>query len=158
MTGTRQTNPAVDLHDLPRIDLICLSHYHAYGPLPLLVLLFGILAAASGLTCMSDHFDQDVEASLRRDLPIITTPHAKSHLSTKAGEGEAFTAVTDLDAFESAIVHLTGAVDVATPLSHKTAAAIKVTGMPGKVASQSPPSSQSSDTVCSMCLQAFSAP
>ena len=29
VTGTRQTNPAVDLHDLPRIDLICLSHYHA---------------------------------------------------------------------------------------------------------------------------------
>lgn len=29
VTGTRLTNPAVDLHDLPRIDLICLSHYHA---------------------------------------------------------------------------------------------------------------------------------
>ena len=29
VTGTRQTNPAVDLHDLPRIDLVCLSHYHA---------------------------------------------------------------------------------------------------------------------------------
>lgn len=25
----RQTNPAVDLHDLPRIDLVLLSHYHA---------------------------------------------------------------------------------------------------------------------------------
>lgn len=30
VTATRQTNPAVDLHDLPRIDLICLSHYHAF--------------------------------------------------------------------------------------------------------------------------------
>ena len=29
VTGTRKTNPAVDLHELPRIDLICLSHYHA---------------------------------------------------------------------------------------------------------------------------------
>lgn len=29
VTATRKTNPAVDLHDLPRIDLICLSHYHA---------------------------------------------------------------------------------------------------------------------------------
>jgi L-ascorbate metabolism protein UlaG (beta-lactamase superfamily) len=53
VTGTRQTNPAVDLHDLPPIDLVLLSHYHA------------------------DHFDQLVEESLRRDLPIISTPHAK---------------------------------------------------------------------------------
>ena len=29
VTATRKTNPAVDLHRLPRIDLICLSHYHA---------------------------------------------------------------------------------------------------------------------------------
>ena len=29
VTGTRLTNPAVDLHELPRIDLVCLSHYHA---------------------------------------------------------------------------------------------------------------------------------
>lgn len=29
VTGTRETNPAVDLHDLPRIDLVLLSHYHA---------------------------------------------------------------------------------------------------------------------------------
>ncbi len=51
--GTRQTNPAVDLHDLPPIDIVLLSHYHA------------------------DHFDHLVERSLRRDLPIISTPHAK---------------------------------------------------------------------------------
>ncbi|OQU94310.1 Beta-lactamase superfamily domain-containing protein [Cladophialophora immunda] len=62
--GTRRTNPAVDLHDLPHIDLVLLSHYHA------------------------DHFDQEVEASLRRDLPIITTPHAQKHLAHK-GHGEA---------------------------------------------------------------------
>lgn len=29
VTAMRQTNPAVDLHDLPRIDLVLLSHYHA---------------------------------------------------------------------------------------------------------------------------------
>lgn len=29
VTGTRLTNPAVDLEDLPRIDTILLSHYHA---------------------------------------------------------------------------------------------------------------------------------
>ncbi len=29
VTGTRQTNPAIDLHQLPRIDVVLLSHYHA---------------------------------------------------------------------------------------------------------------------------------
>lgn len=98
VTGTRQTNPAVDLHDLPRIDLICLSHYHA------------------------DHFDQHVEASLRRDLPIITTPHAKSHLAS-ASNKDAFTAVHDLDFFDECLVEVAG---------NESKAAIKVTGMPGK--------------------------
>jgi len=72
VTGTRQTNPAVDLHKLPNIDVVLLSHYHA------------------------DHFDQEVEQSLRRDLPIITTPHAKQHLTSK-GDSESFTSVHALD-------------------------------------------------------------
>ncbi len=29
VTGTRKTNPAVDIEDLPHIDAILLSHYHA---------------------------------------------------------------------------------------------------------------------------------
>ncbi|KAL9579073.1 MAG: hypothetical protein Q9203_006853 [Teloschistes exilis] len=102
VTGTRKTNPAVDLHELPRIDLICLSHYHA------------------------DHFDQKVEESLRRDLPIITTPHAKEHLTGK-GENEAFTAVHDLDFFQDMLVDIANASDTG-----KGKPAIKVTGMPGK--------------------------
>ena len=57
---------------------------------------------------------------MRRDLPIISTPHAKSHLSAK-GE-DSFTAVTDLDFFETAIVRIEG----------QSPAAVKVTGMPGK--------------------------
>lgn len=61
-----------------------------------------------------------MEASLRRDLPIISTPHAKSHLSSKGDDS--FTAVTDLDFFETAIVRIDG----------QSPAAIKVTGMPGK--------------------------
>lgn len=32
VSSTRRTNPAVDLHDLPRIDLVLLSHYHGYLP------------------------------------------------------------------------------------------------------------------------------
>ncbi|MCJ1450975.1 hypothetical protein MMC28_001309 [Mycoblastus sanguinarius] len=113
VTGTRQTNPAVDLHDLPRIDLICLSHYHA------------------------DHFDAHVEASLRRDLPIITTPHAKSHLASSSKEnGEAFTAVHDLDFFDDILVDITPSAAAGGESEGKgkegRRAGIRVTGMPGK--------------------------
>ncbi len=102
VTGTRKTNPAVDLHDLPNIHLVLLSHYHA------------------------DHFDQDVEASLRRDLPIITTPHAKESLTTKKGDEESFKSVYDLDFFEFMMVN------VASPGTSGKVPRIKVTGMPGK--------------------------
>ena len=105
VTGTRLTNPAVDLHDLPNIDLVLLSHYHA------------------------DHFDQKVEADLRRDLPIVTTPHAKEHLQEKKEEDEKFTSVYDLDFWENAVI------DIQTPgddSKSENSPAIKVTGMPGK--------------------------
>ncbi|KAL8909533.1 MAG: hypothetical protein Q9171_005012 [Xanthocarpia ochracea] len=75
-------------------------------------------------TTILDHFDDHVESSLRRDLPIITTPHAKSHLTSK-GEGEAFTAVHDLDFFEDILVDIEGG-------EGKGKAAVKVMGMPGK--------------------------
>jgi hypothetical protein len=73
-----------------------------------------------------DHFDQKVEESLRRDLPIITTPHAKSHLQGK-GQGEDFMNVYDLDFFDSMMVDVKkeGGQSGKSP-------AIKVTGMPGK--------------------------
>jgi len=75
----------------------------------------------------SDHFDAQVEASLRRDLPIITTPHAKSHLaSSSSNPSEAFTAVHDLDFFDDALVDIKGSTKGGKQ------AAIKVTGMPGK--------------------------
>ncbi|KAL9032110.1 MAG: hypothetical protein Q9180_006695 [Flavoplaca navasiana] len=74
------------------------------------------------LTQHSDHFDTHVESSLRRSLPIITTPHAKSHLASKA-DGEAFTDVYDLDFFEDCMVDIQG---------NEKRAAVKVTGMPGK--------------------------
>jgi len=109
VTGTRQTNPALDLHDLPRIDVVLLSHYHA------------------------DHFDQKVEESLRRSLPIITTPHAKDHLTSK-GEGESFSEVYDLDFFDSMFVDIKGkGGGEATKFAEsRKMPAIKVTGMPGK--------------------------
>lgn len=101
VTGTRVTNPAIDLHELPRIDVVLLSHYHA------------------------DHFDQEVEASLRRDLPIVTTPHAKRHLHDQKEGKEKFSDVYDLDFFESAFLNIKAGSSDKTPT-------IKVTGMPGK--------------------------
>lgn len=78
--GTRQTNPAIGLEELPRIDAILLSHYYA------------------------DHFDQDVEAKLSRSIPIITTPHAHSHLTSKGPDS--FTEVHALDTWEELAVEI----------------------------------------------------
>ncbi|KAK7970765.1 beta-lactamase-like protein [Apiospora saccharicola] len=79
VSAERLTNPAVDLHELPSLDCILLSHYHA------------------------DHFDQKVEASLNRLFPIITTPHAKKCLTSL--KDEPFGRVTELDFFESVMLH-----------------------------------------------------
>jgi L-ascorbate metabolism protein UlaG (beta-lactamase superfamily) len=102
VAGTRNTNLVLDLDELPRIDVVLLSHYHG------------------------DHFDQDVEAQLRRSLPIITTPHAKSHLANKE-EGEAFTDVWELDAWKSMMIDINR-----REKGEEKVPAIKVTGMPGK--------------------------
>ncbi|KIR52007.1 lactamase [Cryptococcus gattii Ru294] len=99
VSSTRLTNPSVDLHDLPRIDLVLLSHYHA------------------------DHFDQEVEESLRRDLPIISTTHAKKALSSKGDDS--FTNVHDLEPFQELMI------DVKDDKTRKQPR-IRVTGMPGK--------------------------
>ncbi|KAJ6105115.1 hypothetical protein N7523_010189 [Penicillium sp. IBT 18751x] len=99
VSSTRRTNPAVELHDLPRVDLVLLSHYH------------------------EDHFDQKVEASLRRDLLIVTTPHARSHLMNK--NADSFTNIFALDPFES------GMVEIGCTAGPKRCR-LRVTGMPGK--------------------------
>lgn len=101
VSATRQTNPAIDINELPRIDAILLSHYH------------------------EDHFDREVEAKLTRSIPIITTPHAKSHLANKGDES--FTNVHELDFWDSLMI------DVATnKITAGRKPGIKVTGMPGK--------------------------
>jgi L-ascorbate metabolism protein UlaG (beta-lactamase superfamily) len=56
LTTTRLTDPAMEIDDLPPIDLVILSHYHA------------------------DHFDRVAEDRLDRSLPIITTPEAAEKL------------------------------------------------------------------------------
>ncbi|KAF2211939.1 hypothetical protein CERZMDRAFT_42233 [Cercospora zeae-maydis SCOH1-5] len=111
--GTRRTNPAIDLHELPHVDLVLLSHYHA------------------------DHFDQRVEESLRRDLPIVTTPHAKQCLTEKKEpEDEKFTQVYDLDHFESAIMDIQRKKKEESKekehFEKLSTPSIHITGMPGK--------------------------
>ncbi|KAF1971194.1 Metallo-hydrolase/oxidoreductase [Bimuria novae-zelandiae CBS 107.79] len=103
VSAIRQTNPAIDIEELPRIDAVLLSHYH------------------------EDHFDRPVEDKLKRDLPIITTPHAKSCLTAK-GE-DSFTSVHALDFFESLQVDVKGS---ASQGDSQKKPSIKVTGMPGK--------------------------
>ncbi|KAK5998812.1 hypothetical protein PT974_01195 [Cladobotryum mycophilum] len=103
ITAQRRTNPAVDLEDMPPIDVILLSHYH------------------------EDHFDKLVENSLNRNFPIISTPHAKKNLSSDEIKDEPFHAVTALDFFESIFFD----IHSGDPGSHGQPV-IKVTAMPGK--------------------------
>ncbi|KAI1083140.1 Metallo-hydrolase/oxidoreductase [Whalleya microplaca] len=107
VTAERKTNPAVDLHELPALDCVLLSHYHA------------------------DHFDQLVEKSLNRSFSIISTPHAKKCLASPKSQDEPFQSVHDLDFFEAMILHIDGD-DFSSTGGYGKAPVIKVTGMPGK--------------------------
>lgn len=57
ITSKRLTNPAIEIEDLPPLDLCVLSHLHG------------------------DHWDHIAAAKLRKDLPVITTPHAARGLT-----------------------------------------------------------------------------
>jgi L-ascorbate metabolism protein UlaG (beta-lactamase superfamily) len=69
---TRLTDPAIELADLPPLDLVLLSHFHG------------------------DHFDQVAERDLDRALPIVTTPQSANDL-----EERGFTNCISLDVWES---------------------------------------------------------
>jgi L-ascorbate metabolism protein UlaG (beta-lactamase superfamily) len=69
---TRLTDPAIELADLPPLDLVLLSHFHG------------------------DHFDQVAERDLDRALPIVTTPQSANDL-----EERGFTNCLPLDVWES---------------------------------------------------------
>jgi L-ascorbate metabolism protein UlaG (beta-lactamase superfamily) len=68
----RRTNPAIEIEDLPPLDLVLLSHLHG------------------------DHFDRVAEEKLDKTLPIITTPHAARYL-----EGKGFRPPAGLRTWES---------------------------------------------------------
>ena len=75
LRSQRQTNPAVEIEDLHRLDLVLLSHLHG------------------------DHFDRVAEEKLDRRLPIVTTTHAARYL-----EGRGFRPPVNLDTWESVLV------------------------------------------------------
>ncbi|KAI0862894.1 Metallo-hydrolase/oxidoreductase [Xylaria cubensis] len=115
VTAQRLKNPAVDLHELPPIDLVLLSHYH------------------------EDHFDRFVEDKLNRDFDIITTPHAKGCLTSEAryagggNSGGPFRAVHDLDTFESIILHIDDSKHGQLRSGgYGMVPVMKITAMPGK--------------------------
>ena len=56
---TRLTNPAIEIHDLPPLDFVLLSHFHG------------------------DHFDQVAERELDKALPIVTTPESAKELGER---------------------------------------------------------------------------
>ncbi|HOQ99119.1 MAG TPA: MBL fold metallo-hydrolase [Anaerolineae bacterium] len=56
LRSTRLTDPALEIRDLPPLDLLVLSHYHG------------------------DHFDYVAERELDKLQPIVTTPHAEQAL------------------------------------------------------------------------------
>jgi L-ascorbate metabolism protein UlaG (beta-lactamase superfamily) len=72
MSTERLTDPAMDIADLPPLDLIVLSHYHG------------------------DHVDQVAEAELDRAIPIITVPDAATTLASRG-----FTETRPLETWES---------------------------------------------------------
>ena len=59
LTTTRLTDPSMEIDDLPPLDLVVLSHWHA------------------------DHFDRVAEERLPRHLPILTTPDAANELQDR---------------------------------------------------------------------------
>jgi len=77
LRSERQTNPAIEIEDLPPLDLVLLSHLHG------------------------DHFDRVAEEKLDKRLPIITTPHAARYL-----EGKGFRPPAALDTWDSILVRM----------------------------------------------------
>lgn len=59
LSATRLTNPAMEISELPPLDLVVLSHFHG------------------------DHFDQVAERELDKSLPIATTPEAAEELESR---------------------------------------------------------------------------
>jgi L-ascorbate metabolism protein UlaG (beta-lactamase superfamily) len=88
---TRLVDPAIDIGDLPPLDLVLLSHFHG------------------------DHFDHVAERDLDRTLPIVTTPQSAKEL-----EQRGFSHCIPLETWSSLDVEKGGARlrITATPAQH----------------------------------------
>lgn len=75
LRSERLTDPAIDIEELPPLDLVLLSHMH------------------------DDHFDHIAQERLDKTLPIITTPHARRSLKRRG-----FKAAQALKTWESLTV------------------------------------------------------
>lgn len=91
LTTERLTNPALDIEQLPPLDLCILSHLHG------------------------DHFDRIAEQRLNKHLPIVTTLHAGSALARKG-----FVSPIGLDTWDRVVVRKRDAAlrITATPARH----------------------------------------
>lgn len=79
LQSRRRTNPALELEQLPALDLVLLSHLH------------------------EDHFDRLVARDLDHTLPIVTTPQAARALA-----GKGFTRTMALSTWEPLRIHKGG--------------------------------------------------
>jgi L-ascorbate metabolism protein UlaG (beta-lactamase superfamily) len=75
MTTRRLTDPAIEIDDLPTLDAVLLSHFHA------------------------DHFDRIAEEHLDKSTTIITTPEAAEQLADRG-----FQAVEPLETWDTSDV------------------------------------------------------
>ncbi|WP_414621311.1 MBL fold metallo-hydrolase [Calothrix sp. CCY 0018] len=75
ISSARRTNPAMEIEELPALDMVVLSHMH------------------------EDHFDRIAEAKLDKNVPIITTHQAADNLKSKG-----FTATQGLNSWETLTV------------------------------------------------------
>ncbi len=75
ISSARRINPAMEIEQLPALDMVVLSHMH------------------------EDHFDRIAEAKLDKNVPIITTHQAADDLKSKG-----FTATQGLNTWETLTV------------------------------------------------------
>lgn len=112
LKATRQTDPAIEITDLPPVDFVLLSHFHG------------------------DHFDQVAERGLDKTLPIVTTVEAAERLRERG-----FSSVYPLDTWGSVTVSKgagtgDGAVGGTAPVRNGAArdgeVRLRITACPGR--------------------------